>query len=219
VYKPASVTQHNAKEQGFVRFRRFVESADLSNKLECGSPNLLLGDWWIEVEEGFYIPAHAFKRRLPTSEHRDRSQWTVEPFAGTVKDGIVYGRGAEAIKSLLAAELAVLVDLKRKNYWRILKSDISSDGRMPLNAPEQVRDVLAATLPTVHNVDLFIDGERRVLRFCCSARPRNQPRTNAAIPIVSKLWHSRLSSNNTLNYGYAAFLRAPTHQCARADDG
>lgn len=44
----------------------------------------------------------------------DRSQWTVEPFAATIKDGVVYGRGAEDIKSLLAAELAVVVELKRK---------------------------------------------------------------------------------------------------------
>ena len=42
----------------------------------------------------------------------DRSQWSVDPFAATVKDGVLYGRGAEDIKSLLAAELAVLVELK-----------------------------------------------------------------------------------------------------------
>jgi acetylornithine deacetylase/succinyl-diaminopimelate desuccinylase-like protein len=44
----------------------------------------------------------------------DRSQWTVEPFAATIKDGVIYRRGAEDIKSLLAAELAVVVELKRK---------------------------------------------------------------------------------------------------------
>jgi len=43
----------------------------------------------------------------------DRSQWSVDPFAATVKDGVLYGRGAEDIKSLLAAELAVTVELKR----------------------------------------------------------------------------------------------------------
>ena len=44
----------------------------------------------------------------------DRSQWTVDPFAATKKDGIVYGRGAEDVKSLLAAELAVMVELKQR---------------------------------------------------------------------------------------------------------
>jgi len=43
----------------------------------------------------------------------DRSQWTVDPFAAIEKDGYIYGRGAEDDKDLLAAELAVLVDMKR----------------------------------------------------------------------------------------------------------
>jgi len=37
----------------------------------------------------------------------------VEPFAAVEKDGFLYGRGAEDTKDLLAAELAVLVHLKR----------------------------------------------------------------------------------------------------------
>ena len=44
----------------------------------------------------------------------DRSQWTVDPFGAVTKNGVVYGRGTEDIKSLLAAELAVLVELKRR---------------------------------------------------------------------------------------------------------
>ena len=40
------------------------------------------------------------------------------------------------------------------DYWTMTKGNICLDGRMPVNAPEQVRDVLAATLPTVHNVDV-----------------------------------------------------------------
>ncbi len=44
----------------------------------------------------------------------DRSQWTVDGFAAVEKDGFLYGRGAEDDKSLLAAELAVVVELKRR---------------------------------------------------------------------------------------------------------
>src|SRR3954469_4376262 len=44
----------------------------------------------------------------------DRSQWSVDPLAGVLKDGYIYGRGAEDDKNLLAAELAVLVDLHRR---------------------------------------------------------------------------------------------------------
>jgi acetylornithine deacetylase/succinyl-diaminopimelate desuccinylase-like protein len=52
----------------------------------------------------------------------DRTQWSVDPFAGAVKDGVVYARGAEDIKSLLAAELAVMVELKQSGVP--LKRDI-----------------------------------------------------------------------------------------------
>ena len=44
----------------------------------------------------------------------DRSQWTVPPFTAEIRDGWIYGRGAQDDKSLLAAELAVVVDLKRR---------------------------------------------------------------------------------------------------------
>ena len=44
----------------------------------------------------------------------DRSQWSVDPFAAVEKNGYVFGRGAEDDKHLLASELAVLVDLKRR---------------------------------------------------------------------------------------------------------
>ncbi len=40
--------------------------------------------------------------------------WTVEPFAGLVRDGRLYGRGALDAKSLGIAQLAALVDLKRR---------------------------------------------------------------------------------------------------------
>jgi len=51
-----------------------------------------------------------------------RDQWTVEPFAGVVRDGYIWGRGAQDTKALLAAELAVLVDLKRSGAR--LKRDV-----------------------------------------------------------------------------------------------
>lgn len=44
----------------------------------------------------------------------DAAQWTVPPFSGEIRDGYIYGRGAEDDKGLLAAEMAVLVELKRR---------------------------------------------------------------------------------------------------------
>ena len=44
----------------------------------------------------------------------DRSQWSVPPFSAELRQGFIYGRGAQDDKSLLAAELAVMVELKRR---------------------------------------------------------------------------------------------------------
>jgi acetylornithine deacetylase/succinyl-diaminopimelate desuccinylase-like protein len=43
----------------------------------------------------------------------DRSKWTVDPFGGVIKDGYLYGRGAIDDKSMLAANLAAFIALKR----------------------------------------------------------------------------------------------------------
>ena len=43
----------------------------------------------------------------------DKSKWTVDPFAATLKDGYIYGRGAVDDKGMLAANLAAFVGLKR----------------------------------------------------------------------------------------------------------
>jgi acetylornithine deacetylase/succinyl-diaminopimelate desuccinylase-like protein len=45
----------------------------------------------------------------------ERAQWTVDPFSAELRNGYIYGRGAEDDKSLLAAEIAVLVEIKRRN--------------------------------------------------------------------------------------------------------
>lgn len=45
----------------------------------------------------------------------DKSKWTVDPFAAVIKDGYVYGRGALDDKSMVAANLAAFILLKRTN--------------------------------------------------------------------------------------------------------
>ncbi len=52
----------------------------------------------------------------------DPAQWTIAPFSGAFREGFIYGRGAQDDKSLLAAELAVLVELKQRNV--ALKRDV-----------------------------------------------------------------------------------------------
>ena len=50
------------------------------------------------------------------------SEWSVNPFAGTVKDGYVYGRGAYDMKGMTAVELFTLKLLKQNNIP--LKGDV-----------------------------------------------------------------------------------------------
>jgi acetylornithine deacetylase/succinyl-diaminopimelate desuccinylase-like protein len=45
----------------------------------------------------------------------DAKQWTADPFGAELKNGFIYGRGTLEAKSLLAAELAVMVEIKRRN--------------------------------------------------------------------------------------------------------
>ncbi len=49
-------------------------------------------------------------------------EWTVEPFAGVVKDGYVYGRGAYDMKSMTAIEIMVMKLLKKNHVH--LKGDV-----------------------------------------------------------------------------------------------
>lgn len=43
----------------------------------------------------------------------DRAKWSMDPFAATQKDGYIYGRGAIDDKSMVAANLAAFIGLKR----------------------------------------------------------------------------------------------------------
>src|SRR5262249_42450869 len=45
----------------------------------------------------------------------EKARWTVDPFNGIVKNGYLYNRGTIDDKSMLAANLAVFINLKRTN--------------------------------------------------------------------------------------------------------
>ncbi len=45
----------------------------------------------------------------------DKSKWSVDPFGGVIKDGYLYGRGSTDDKSMVVANLAAFIALKRGN--------------------------------------------------------------------------------------------------------
>lgn len=64
----------------------------------------------------------------------ERPKWTADPFGGELKGGFIYGRGTLSAKSLLASELAVMVEIKRRNLKLsrdvILVSEADEEGGM-----------------------------------------------------------------------------------------
>jgi acetylornithine deacetylase/succinyl-diaminopimelate desuccinylase-like protein len=85
-----------------------------------GIPAELLGDDPKRLNMVARIKGNGKNKPLLLMAHSDvvpaeRKQWTVDPFKGEVRDEYLYGRGALDTKSLLAAELAVMVEIKRRN--------------------------------------------------------------------------------------------------------
>ena len=53
----------------------------------------------------------------------EREHWSVDPFAGVIKDGFLYGRGAIDDKGMLAANLETMLLLKRNGFTGFLLDD------------------------------------------------------------------------------------------------
>lgn len=92
-----------------------------------GIENELVGDNPARLNFVARVRGSEGERPLLLMAHSDvvpaeRANWSVDPFGGIERDGVLYGRGAEDTKDLLAAELAVLVELKRSGVK--LKRDI-----------------------------------------------------------------------------------------------
>ena len=73
------------------------------------------------------LPGNGTKEPLLILAHSDvvgaeLESWTGDPFAGTIEDGYVYGRGASDDKDMIAAALQVMLMVKRSG--RVLDRDI-----------------------------------------------------------------------------------------------
>ena len=85
-----------------------------------GIPAELLGDDPKRLNVVARLKGNGKNKPLLLMAHSDvvpaeRKRWTVDPFKGEIREDYMYGRGALDTKSLLAAELAVMVEIKRRN--------------------------------------------------------------------------------------------------------
>jgi acetylornithine deacetylase/succinyl-diaminopimelate desuccinylase-like protein len=85
-----------------------------------GIPAELLGDDPKRLSLVARLKGNGKNKPLLLMAHSDvvpaeRKRWTVDPFKGEVREDYMYGRGSLDTKSLLAAELAVMVEIKRRN--------------------------------------------------------------------------------------------------------
>ncbi len=97
------------------------------------------------------------QRAIALVHHMDvvpvtRAQWTVEPFAGEIRDGYVYGRGALDMKGHGIVQLMALIAIKRAGI--VLDRDIVFIG----NADEESDGIGAITFVKRHT-DLLADVE------------------------------------------------------------
>jgi acetylornithine deacetylase/succinyl-diaminopimelate desuccinylase-like protein len=105
------------------RVARYLESVLAAEGMQCE----LIGGNPERLSLVARLPGTGGGRPLMLMAHSDvvpadQTQWSVPPFSAEIREGYLYGRGAQDDKSLLAAELAVLTELKRRNI--VLRRDV-----------------------------------------------------------------------------------------------
>jgi acetylornithine deacetylase/succinyl-diaminopimelate desuccinylase-like protein len=81
----------------------------------------------------------------------EAADWTVDPFAGEIKDGCVWGRGAIDMKDMDAMTLALVRD------WRRTGRTPPRDVVVAFLADEEAGGVHGAHYVVEHHRDLFAD--------------------------------------------------------------
>jgi len=76
-------------------------------------PHPPVSNFWAEL--GDSGPLLVFAGHTDVVHEGELSQWATEPYQATVKNGVLYGRGACDMKSSIAAFIAAVSELKAKN--------------------------------------------------------------------------------------------------------
>lgn len=128
----------------------------------------------------------------------DRRYWSVDPFAATVKDGYLWGRGALDVKSLGIVELMAMLALKREGAP--LKADIVFLG----TADEEAGGAMGAGFMTREHFDLVKDAGLVINEFgSISIGEDGKARYYGASPAEKAPFWLKLTASGTPGHGSA----------------
>ncbi|MEO8005139.1 MAG: M20/M25/M40 family metallo-hydrolase [Betaproteobacteria bacterium] len=128
----------------------------------------------------------------------DRKHWSVDPFAATIKDGYLWGRGALDVKSLGIVELMAMLALKREGTP--LKSDIVFLG----TADEEAGGAMGAGFMAREHFDLVQDAGLVINEFgFISLGDDGKARYYGASPAEKAPFWLKLTASGTPGHGSA----------------
>jgi acetylornithine deacetylase/succinyl-diaminopimelate desuccinylase-like protein len=113
-YLRVDTTNPPGNEMRAIRFfKKILDQEGIENRVFEYAPGR--GDFWARLPHG----TSEAKRPLILLNHMDvvtsdASHWKVPPFSGEIKDGYIWGRGAQDMKGEGLAQLLVMVMLKRE---------------------------------------------------------------------------------------------------------
>jgi len=118
-YLRIDTTNPPGKEMRAVEFyKKILDEEGIENRAFEYTPGR--GDLWARVPHNIPSTTGEGKRPIVLLNHMDvvtsdASHWKVPPFSGEIKDGYLWGRGAQDMKDEGLAQLVVMVMLKREN--------------------------------------------------------------------------------------------------------
>lgn len=99
-------------------YKKILDKEGIENRVFEYAPGR--ADLWARIPHDVSLAANETKRPLILLNHMDvvtsdASHWKVPPFSGEIRDGYIWGRGAQDMKDEGLAQLVVMVMLKREN--------------------------------------------------------------------------------------------------------
>ena len=136
----------------------------------------------------------------------DRARWTVDPFAGLERDGIIWGRGASDDKAAVAANLEVFLQLKRMkiplNRDVIFLSEASEEASSAAGMAVQSKSIGTRLPASMHSMKVearrssMVKSSTSALlrpKSCRAAQLLSPPEPAATVPFRASIMPSLIS--------------------------